>query len=380
MAATEFAIDQTQFAAFTPLDRLAPRSMSELLGHSRIQRLPPGRALFSRGEADGETVFLLTGQVALIADGPVSTIRAQTEEARRAIADTQPRLHTAIARTAAMVLCVDSAVLQRLLTEHEAAMQETAAPVADAPDTANRPMLLPPPPARPPDAMPNAMPDAIGEMIGNDGDETGNVLPPLFERLPAMHRRLLQRRIERIEVPRGTEVARQGERCTHFDLIEQGSFQLRRRRGRSGERELGAGDGIGAEVLLAGESRHDASAIAREDSVVLRVPRREFLALVARHYCRRISALDLPALMGSGDAILLDLRPPASYRRAHVPDSINFPLPLLLSAAPTLDTGRRYVLGGDSVRHCAAAAFRLAQQGARTFLLHDPLRTVCSNA
>lgn len=361
MAATEFAIDQTQFAAFTPLDRLAPQDMGELLSHSRILRLPPGRPLFSRGETDGETVFLLSGQVALIADGPVATIRAQTEEARRPIADTQPRLHTAIARTAAMVLCVDSAVLHRLLAEQDAAMHRAPEPAA-GPSAAPRPILLPPPPAS-------------GE-TRDDNAETKSPLPPLFERLPAMHRRLLQRRIERIEIPQGAEIARQGERCLHFDLIEQGTFQFRRRRGRSGDRELGAGDGIGAEMLLAGESRHEATVVAREDSIVLRVPRREFLALVARHYCRRIAAVDLPAVMAGGDAILLDLRQPASYRRAHVPDSINFPLPLLLSAAPTLDTGRRYVLGGDSIRHCAAAAFRLAQQGARTFLLYDPLRKI----
>lgn len=317
--------------------------------------------MFSRGETDGETVFLLSGQVALIADGPVATIRAQTEEARRPIADTQPRFHTAIARTAATVLCVDSAVLQKLLAEQETATRR-ALELADTSSAVSCPILLPPSPAP--------------EEIRDDAAETESPLPPLFERLPAMHRRLLQRRIERIEVPRGTEIAHQGERCLHFDLIEHGSFRLRRRRGRNGERELGAGDGIGAEVLLAGESRHEATIVAREDSVVLRVPQREFLGLVARHYCRRISAADLPAVMASGDAILLDLRPPTSYRRAHVPDSINFPLPLLLSAAPTLDTGRRYALGGDSVRHCATAAFRLAQQGARTFLLNDPLRTV----
>lgn len=363
MAATEFAIDQTQFTAFTPLDRLAPRSMGELLGHSRIQRLPPGRPLFSRGATDGETVFLLSGQVALIADGPVATIRAQTEEARRPLADTQPRLHTAIARTAAMVLCVDSAVLHRLLAEQEAATEPVPEHAADPVAAVSRPPVLLPPPAAPAEVR-----DAAAE--------TGHMLPPLFDQLPAMHRRLLQRRIERIEIAQGTELARQGERCLNFDLIEQGSFHLRRRRGRGGERELGPGDGIGAEVLLAGESRHEATIVARENSIVLRVPRREFLALIARHYCRRISAIDLPAVMASGDAILLDLRPPTSYRRAHVPDSINFPLPLLLTAAPTLDAGRRYVLGGDSIRHCAAAAFRLAQHGARTFLLHDPLRTI----
>jgi CRP-like cAMP-binding protein len=357
LAATKFAIDQTQFTAFSPLDRLAPRSVIELLNHSRIDRLPPGRRLFTRGESDGETIFLLSGQLALLADGPAATIRAQTEEAHGPIGEGQPRLHTAIAHTAATVLCVDSAVLRRLLAGDEQSSRGIASANDIATDTDDR--TIAPPITGPED----------------DAAEQADPLPPLFERLPPMHRRLLRHRMERIEVAGGTELVRQGDKCLHFDLVEHGVLQLRRR-GRGGERRLVSGDAVGPEVLLAGGTRHDATVTALEDCIVLRVPRQEFLALIARHYCRRITPADLSALTASGEVTLLDLRSPAAYRRSHMPGSINFPLPLLLTAAPTLDAGRRYALAGDSIRHCAAAAFRLAQHGARTLMLYDPIKTI----
>lgn len=356
MAATKFAIDQTQFTAFSPLDRLDPQSVIELLNHSRIDRLPPGRRLFSRGESDGETIFLLSGQLVLVADGPATTIRAQTEEARHPIADGQPRQYTAIAHTAATVLRVDSAMLHRLSSDDEQASVDAATATATA--TANETETVTGQPLPPATAT-----------------EPEDALPALFARLPPMHRRLLRHRMQRIELAGGAEVARQGDKCLHFDLIERGALELRRR-GRGAERRLLPGDAVGAETLLTGGTRHDATVTALEDSILLRIPRHEFIALIARHYCRRISAADLTELMSGGEITLLDLRSPSAYRRSHLPNSINFPLPLLLSACSTLDPGRRYALASDNVRHCATAAFRLAQYGASTLMLYDPIKTI----
>ncbi len=354
MAATKFAIDQTQFSTFSPLDRLAPQAVIELLNHSRIDRLPPGRRLFSRGETDGETIFLLSGQLVLVAEGPATTVRAQTEDARAPIGEGQPRPQTAIAHTAATVLRVDSEILRKLLSSEESDSRNAVA-ASDGAAINGQGM-----PASPP-------------MHPAPGQE--DPLPALFERLPPVHRRLLRRRMTKVELAAGAEVARQGDKCLHFDLIEQGTLRLRRR-GRGAERRLLPGDAVGAEVLLAGGTRHEATVTAADDCVLLRVPRQEFLALVARHYCRRVSPADLPAFISSGEVTVLDLRSAAAYRRSHLPDSINFPLPLLLGACSTLDPRRRYVLVGDNVRHCAGAAFRLAQHGASTLMLYDPIKTI----
>jgi CRP-like cAMP-binding protein len=348
LAATKFAIDETQFTAFSPLDELDPQKVIELLNHSRLDRLPPGRRLFSRGESDGETIFLLSGQLALVADGPVATIRAQTEEARRPIADGQPRLYTAIAHTAATVLRVDSAELHRLLRGVE---QESKQSIPTGEPVRQRNLPAP---------------------------EPDDSLPALFARLPPMHRRLLRHRMQTIELARGDVLARQGDKCLHFDLIERGVLELRRR-SRGGDRHLLPGDGVGAEILLTGGTRHDATITALEDCVLLRIPRHEFIALIARHYCRRIGATDLADLLSSGEITLLDLRSPSACRRAPLPGSINFPLPLLLSACATLDRGRRYALASDNIRHCATAAFRLAQYGISTLMLYDPIKTILKN-
>lgn len=89
MASTRPAFDKNylNFNGLSPLDRLPPESIDTLLAYARVERVPPGRRLFNRGENDGETVFLLSGQLALIADGPAGVLKADAPEARTPIAD-----------------------------------------------------------------------------------------------------------------------------------------------------------------------------------------------------------------------------------------------------------------------------------------------------
>lgn len=351
MAALQPAVDQTCFGQFTPLDQLSPAATEELLTYARIERVPPGRRLFNRGDADGETVFLLSGQLTLLAaDGPAETLKADTLIARHAIADHQPRRHTAVAHTSATVLCVNSAVLDKLIVQTHAAV----------------------PPAIPPPAAEVA---TIAERIQRVSPLRDDATPPspLVTGLPRVHLLTLKARMERIELKRGEMLVRQGASCQYFHLLEEGRLRAGGRRSRGGDADILPGDGFGEDLLVANEP-HDTTVTALEDSIVLRLPREEFLTLVARHYIRWVSHHDLPRLLQRGDTVLLDIRPPAAFRRRRLPGSISFPLPQLDDAAFTLDPRKRYVLCSDSVRRNVAAAFLLAGHGIKTRILIENVK------
>lgn len=350
MAAIRLAVDQTHFNDFSPLDRLSPGSIEELMADSRVERVPPGRRLFSKGDTDGELVFLLSGQLALIADGPAGTLKADAPEARLPVADHQPRRHTVVARTSATVLCVNSAVLDSLLRQGEAGADETPPAERDAP-------------AEDPPA--------------GDTDTAADILrSPLIAGLPPVHLRVLKARMSRLELAQGETLVRQGEGCRYFHVIESGRFKACRRRAKGAGIELLPGDSFGEDALVANEP-HDATVTALEDGGALRLPREEFLTLVARHYVRWIAYRELGEALAEG-AVLLDIRAPAAFRRHHLQGSVNFPLPLLQGAAVALDPSRRYVLCSDSTRRCAAAAFLLARHGVKTRILIEGVKAALS--
>lgn len=347
MGATSPAVDQAHFRNLSPLDRLRPDLVEELLMRSRIMRLPPGRRLFARGDADGETVFLLSGQVALVADGPAIMLRADSSEARVPLGDSQPREHTAISHSAATVLCVDTGVLNDLLRRSEGA--QFAAPRPAAPAVAPEPAAGPAP--------------------------VGILDTQPFAGLPAAHLQVLKARTIRRHVDRGETVVTRGEPGRYFFAIETGRFHsaLRRRSTPdAGGRELLPGDDFGADALIA-NTTHETTVTALEAGTLLQLSKGEFLTLVIRHHIRRIAWRDLAAQAADG-SVLLDIRARQAWQRGHLKGSVNFPLPILARAAFTLDKARCYIVCSDNTRRSAAAAWLLARHGHKTRILIEGVR------
>lgn len=333
-------VDTANLSLFSPLDQLDPSRAEVLLAHARVERLPPGKRLFDIGDSDGRTLFLLSGQLALVsADNRIRMLKAATPEAGQAIADARPRESTALARTAATILCIDSAVLESLLR-------------ADITD----------------DAMPAEMPAERPAL------DLGPIFAsPLFTRLPAPCLQALIERMDVLEVAAGEVVVREGDDSDGYFIIESGRFRLTRQ-GRGGEAAIAAGelgrlDGFGEAALIADE-RHDLTLTAIEAGRLLRFSRDDFLNLIVRSCIRWITPADLEPLVLKG-AVLLDIRSHKAYARQHRQHSINLPLRVLRDTAALLDRDHRYIISSDGARRSAAAAFLLARQGIEIMILND---------
>ena len=107
----------------------------------------------------------------------------------------------------------------------------------------------------------------------------------LLERVPMLRRlggpalRMLAIGGESLKVGAGEQLFRAGDTADGAYIVQQGSFRLRPER--AGQNEIIAGPGtlIGEAALLS-ETQRPATATAREDSTVMRLPRAMFLKML----------------------------------------------------------------------------------------------------
>ena len=99
---------------------------------------------------------------------------------------------------------------------------------------------------------------------------------PLFESLPRNARRVVAQHADEMEVPKGTELVRQGEFAYEFFIIESGGADVLR----DGERiaELGPGDFLG-EMGIVGKSVRNASVVTTVVSDVIVMTEQAFRSM-----------------------------------------------------------------------------------------------------
>ncbi|HHH35382.1 MAG TPA: cyclic nucleotide-binding domain-containing protein [Gammaproteobacteria bacterium] len=336
-------LDEACLDRFFPLNTLSPPLLKEAMAHGRIERHPPGRTVFRSDDPGSHELFLLAGQLALVADGqPVRTLRADSREAARSLAEACPLHCTVLARTSVTLLRLDRERLESLLRRNEA-----CAPSA---------------------VVPGASTDTLLQTA---------LTAPIFSRLPRLHLQALKQRLDILEVKKGQTIIREGEPGTHYHLILSGRCQISRRRRHKRKAaviaELGPGEGFGEGALIAHDC-HDSTVSMLEGGQLLRISKGDFLTLLVRPFIKWIPYQRLLAMKAEG-AVLLDIRSAGVFRRRSLPGSINIPLATLRQCAPLLDKRRRYIICSDIGRRASTAAFLLARQGMDVRVLDESMRT-----
>ena len=342
MGAAKYIFDETHLSHYSPLNTLRADLIDELLSNSTIERFPPGRRLFSESEQDNRSMFLLSGQLALVSDGrPTDILKAESSDALKPIDDHQPRKVTAIAQTAVTVLSVAAEKLEELLTRNE-----TLQPTGSKP-------------------------------LKHDNERIAKVFEmPLFARLPKPHQQVLKNRMQEVAYKKGEVVIKEGDDSNFYYLILEGRCNVTRQLSRHGHKvhlaDLLPGDGFGEGALIANDN-YDNTVTMEEDGLLLQLSKGEFLTLLVRPYVKWLPYKNVAAMQGEG-ATLVDVRSPEVFHRQHLKNSINFPLRILRQTAFLLDKERQYIVCCDSNRRSAAAAFLLAQQGMEVKILSEKLR------
>jgi CRP-like cAMP-binding protein len=337
---------QREFAqakTLVPLSTLKDEQLVALLEPVSVEQVEAGGYVFRQGDTEPHHVYLLGGEVTLLAgEKPVERVRGGTDPARFPLGPQIPRKYSARAVTKASFVRIDSKRLNDLLTtKHEVDYEVTE----------------------------------FGD-LGADSDWMGQLLASrVMQRLPAANIQGVMRRVDRIDVSLGDQVVEQGTSGDWFYMISAGRAVVTRDVGDGRPpvelAQIGPGDSFGEEALLSGKPRN-CSVVMLSDGLLLRLSRDDFNELI-REPVARFQAYAKAARRVADGSRWLDVRGPEEYAAGHLPEALNLPLELLREHCGTLHPDFHYVVYSDTAGRSSAAAFLLTDRGYDISVLQDGL-------
>jgi rhodanese-related sulfurtransferase len=348
-------LDIRVLAALEPISSFSPVRLREILDYCHVESIAPGQDPFAERSLDGQSVYLLRGELEVdYIDSNRVVIRANSEWARHPIGKRQPAIRSSKALSLVQLLRVDDELLDRMVTWDQFANQDDAKPNHDKDG-----------------------PEASVRRLLNSGMFSAeNLNHGPFAHLPPANIGKLLGRVEALAVWEKDVIIREGEEGDYYYLIESGRAQVSRLVGGANLilAELKAGDVFGEEALIS-ESKRNATVSMKSNGVLLRLKKQDFQELMKEPLLRRIDFQEAKQKISQG-AIWLDVRHPPEFRYDKLPNAINVPLNDIRNAINVLNKSNAYIAYCQSGRRSAAAAFILAQAGYDTYVLENGLWSV----
>lgn len=349
MSAAPKIIDKKTLQILVPFNALSPMHFNEVAQKTVVEEVRAGRLIFKEGERDNQSVYLLEGEVSLLAGNEiVGAITAGSDASRHPIAQQQPRQVSARAKSNVVVARVDSSLLDIMLTWDQSSGYEVA------------------------------------EISDDDDDDwmTRILQSQAFLKLPPSNIQRLLMKVESISVSAGEVIIRQGGDGDYFYIIKNGRCMVTRKPSANAKEvklaELADGDAFGEDALVS-DAKRNATITMMTDGVLMRLAKKDFVELLKEPLLNKLNYQDAAAKVAKG-AVWLDVRLPGEYENVHIPGSRNIPLSALRLEANGLDPAVKYIVCCDTGRRSASAAFVLSQRGFEVYVLNEGLASVPNDA
>lgn len=345
MSAAPKITDKKSLQALVPFNALSPAHFNEVMQKTQVEEFRAGRVVFKEGDHDNQSIYLLKGELNLLAGNEVvGVVKAGSDAARHPVAQQQPRQVTARAKTNVVIARVDSGLLDIMLTWDQSSGYE----VAEIDDD-------------------------------EDGDWMTRILQSqAFLKLPPSNIQRLLMSVESVPVRAGDVIIRQGGDGDYFYIIKNGRCMVTRRPSPNAKEvklaELADGDAFGEDALVS-DAKRNATITMMTDGVLMRLAKQDFNELLKEPLLSKLNYKEAEALIAKG-AELLDVRLPGEFENNHIANSRNIPLSALRLEANTLARGKKYIVCCDTGRRSASAAFVLSQRGFEVFVLEDGFASV----
>jgi CRP-like cAMP-binding protein/rhodanese-related sulfurtransferase len=339
-------LQSAQLAFFSPLDGLKKENLQALARSARIRQCPAGRPLFKQGDTEKRSIYLVAGAVELRdGDQVIATVRAGSDQSRNPLGPVLPRHHTAMVVEDAQFISLDSDQLDLMITWDQTGSYE----VTELQDH------------------------------GSAGDDwmTALLQTKAFHRIPAANIQAIFMRMERINLPSGDLVIKQGDEGDYFYVVTSGRCLVTRETplNKEGIRlaELGVGDTFGEEALIS-RARRNATVTMLENGSLMRLGKEDFCTLLNEPMLDWVDADQGADIVANGGK-WLDVRLPSEFENFHLPEAINVPLYFIRLKLKTLDPDTPYVVCCDTGRRSSAGAFILNERGFKACVLRDGLNS-----
>ena len=343
-------IDAQQLKDFVPLNDLSDGNLERLAKNLVVEGLPKGTVIFSQGDTDNDSIYLLKGGVEMVSHTTAMkrVIQGGTKEAAFALAPTRPRESTATATTDIRILRIDNNKLDRVLV-----LDELSTTITQIHDTGDK------------------------EFEGDSQWLEEMLQSPAFQNLSKEKLAAVMLQMEPVPVQAGQVVIKQGDLGKDYFVIRKGRFNVSRKNEQGKVQildELGPGGVFAEESLISGGSP-DISIIAMSEGTLMRVSKAAFKKILHEPMLRYASLEQAQKDLDAG-AGLVDVRAPQEYQQAALRGSVNIPITELRKQLDKLDPKRRYVLCCKTGVQSEVAAFLLHQRGFDVVVLKGGMQSL----
>ena len=348
MAQARQLVDKAVLKTLVPPQSLNAENFQELASKTVVEEVAPGRLLFKKGDSDRKNVYVLSGDVELIAgDGKVTVIKGGTPDARHAIANQQPRQVTAKARNKVTITRIDSDLLDILLTWDQLSGIE------------------------------------VEEVSGDDEDEEGGdwmtriLQSKAFLRIPPANIQHMFMRLQELPVKTGQVIIHQGDDGDYYYIICHGRCKVTRESANGASvtlAQLSDGDAFGEEALIS-DNKRNASITMETDGLLMRLSKSDFEELLKAPMLNDVELEKAKEMVGKG-AVLMDVRMESEHKAGSIKGSMNIPLFMLRLKAEGLDKAKTYICYCETGRRSSAAAYLLSEQGFDSYVLKGGLQAI----
>lgn len=343
----------SQYRHCIPVNSLVKEAFERLCAETEFCHYTPQQTIFSLGDNDEYTLFLLDGSINLIAkDGKKSQISLSQRQSLYAIAALKPRLFSAEAEHNCLIAQVKTHTLDKLLIWEQGAHGNKG----------------------------QSYDISISELEDEDSDwKMAMLQTQTFLSLPSENILSLFSAMEPIAVKQGDTIIRQGEPGDYYYIIKEGYCEVSRSFQDDMEpvvlNKLGPTDCFGEEALLSGETRN-ATITMLSDGVLMRLSKTQFHTLLEAPLLQFVNIHQAQELIQQG-AIAIDVRNEDEYAHSGIKNTLNIPLYLLRLQLSGMNIHETFVLFCDSGSRSAAAAFLMKQSGFKdVFVLENGLSGV----
>ena len=191
-------LDIAQLRSLSPLNGLKTGAVRAILDKIELLEANRGQTLFTKGDTDKRTVYLLSGMIELKeGDRVIQAIAGGTDEARNPIAPILPRQQTAVAAGDVTYISIDSELLDVTLTWDQTGIYE------------------------------------VGDFSTEQLKETGNWMAAFlnikaFQKIPPANIQMIFMRLQQANYKAGDIVVQQGDRGDYFYVISHGRCMVTR--------------------------------------------------------------------------------------------------------------------------------------------------------
>jgi CRP-like cAMP-binding protein len=331
---------------FAPLDGMKRDNLAALAKKVSVKSLSAGRALFSKGDTDKRTMWLVRGTIE-VDDGAHNTrvIRGGTPDAKNPLFPQLPRPATVRAVDNISFLAIDSDLLDVMITWDQTGSYEVEELQAQL------------------------------QSAGSDDWMTTLLQTNAFHRIPPANIQAIFQRLQRTPCKAGEVIIKQGAEGDYFYIIVQGKCAVTRETPLSREgiklAELGVGDTFGEEALIA-EAKRNATVTMTTDGVLMRLNKQDFRELMNEPLLQWVTPDTARRVLEKGGR-WLDVRLPSEHQNLAIEGSLNVPLYLIRLKLSTLDRAKPYIVYCDTGRRSSAAAYIMVERGFDAYVLRGGL-------